>query len=120
MKKHVLAAPDVDKPESPVRESLDGAFCHLPHLLRDRPGDLPENTVLGIFHREAQIISGRGMTSTEISQIAFKSAPTLPRSRHHWNVVPQLAGHGRCYARNAHGALALVESRPSPITLRDS
>jgi hypothetical protein len=29
VKKHVLAASGVDKPEALVRESLDGAFCHL-------------------------------------------------------------------------------------------
>ena len=64
MKKHVLAAPGLDKPEAPVRKSLDGAFCHLFHFLRDRPEALPENTVLGILHREARIVPCRGMTST--------------------------------------------------------
>jgi len=64
VKKYVIAAPGVDKSEAPVRESLDGAFCHLLHFLRDRPEALPENTVLGILHREAQIVSGQGMTST--------------------------------------------------------
>ena len=29
MKKQVLVAPGVDKPEALARESLDGAFCHL-------------------------------------------------------------------------------------------
>ena len=33
MGKHVLAAPGVDKPEASVRESLDGALCHLLHFL---------------------------------------------------------------------------------------
>ena len=34
VEKQVLVAPGVDKPEAPVRESLDGAFCHFVRFLK--------------------------------------------------------------------------------------
>jgi hypothetical protein len=36
VKKQILVAPGVDKPEALVRESLDAAFCHLTNSFKNR------------------------------------------------------------------------------------
>jgi hypothetical protein len=49
VKKHVLAAPDVNKPETPVGLPLDRAFCHFLIDSKNVDDALPDTTGSGFY-----------------------------------------------------------------------
>ena len=91
MKKHVLVAPNVDKPEAPVRESFDSAFCHLTNSSKKCSGASTENTVFRLLR-----------CKTPFYQINRQKAmaPTRERVREYVGLMGHVSGLILASARN--------------------
>jgi len=76
VKKHVLVAPGVDNPEALVRESLDGAFCHLSNSSISAPQRCPKTPCSGCSTAKTSFYRVDWLQSTHISQMSCLAGGT--------------------------------------------